>query len=263
MAKLTGFVGTASGRIGNMVYSKGRNGATIARAYQPQVSNPNSGKQVATRARFTLSTKIAAALKTSGAMFLRAEGYAPTDRGELVRRLMQVTSVGRNELQPSTVNLVNYAQGLRPVGDFLIEQPVITKTDNAGITATLTIPESYRAVAGTMASIVVVAVPSTKVPNIGTNVVSTQAVALNNGESTTSTLVATMPQAVVSELVMGNVYAYGIVAVPSTGNVIAGRQSLNSSWGAIYGGYAMAIEYLATGNFIFSNLAVSTSTFSD
>lgn len=51
MAKLVGIVGSGRGKVGNFVLAKGDDGQTIARAYQPQVANPKTAKQVAQRAK--------------------------------------------------------------------------------------------------------------------------------------------------------------------------------------------------------------------
>lgn len=91
MAKIIGLVGTMSGRVGNMVFSK-KDGKTIARSYQPQVANPNTLAQVATRARLKLSSQFAAAMADTGRHLLAARGYRPKDRGELVRILMGATN---------------------------------------------------------------------------------------------------------------------------------------------------------------------------
>lgn len=51
MAKFTGLVGTGSGKAGNFVFSKGEDGQTIARAYQPKVANPRTDLQIMQRAK--------------------------------------------------------------------------------------------------------------------------------------------------------------------------------------------------------------------
>lgn len=54
MAKFIGLVGTGSGKAGNFVFSKGDNGDTIVRAYQPKVSNPRTELQVLQRAKMNV-----------------------------------------------------------------------------------------------------------------------------------------------------------------------------------------------------------------
>lgn len=58
MAKSVGLVGTLRGKAGNYVYAKGENGSTIVRAYQPQVSNPNTDAQVLQRAKLNLAGRL-------------------------------------------------------------------------------------------------------------------------------------------------------------------------------------------------------------
>ena len=54
MGKLVGLVGTISGKIGTMVYSKGKGGITYGRAYQPQVNNPKTLGQTYQRVKMNL-----------------------------------------------------------------------------------------------------------------------------------------------------------------------------------------------------------------
>lgn len=54
MAKFVGFIGTIRGKVGTTVFSKGENGMSYGRAYQPQVYNPKSVGQVDQRAKMNL-----------------------------------------------------------------------------------------------------------------------------------------------------------------------------------------------------------------
>lgn len=58
MAKSVGLVGTIRGKAGNYVYAKGENGSTIVRAYQPQVTNPNTDAQILQRAKLNLAGRL-------------------------------------------------------------------------------------------------------------------------------------------------------------------------------------------------------------
>ena len=58
MAKSVGMVGTLRGKAGNFVYAKGENGSTIVRAYQPQVTNPNTNAQIMQRAKLNLAGRL-------------------------------------------------------------------------------------------------------------------------------------------------------------------------------------------------------------
>lgn len=54
MAKFIGFIGTIRGKIGTTVFTKGENGLSYGRSYQPQVYNPKSVGQVDQRAKMNL-----------------------------------------------------------------------------------------------------------------------------------------------------------------------------------------------------------------
>ena len=54
MAKFVGFVGTIRGKVGTTVFSKGENGLSYGRSYQPQVYNPKTIGQVDQRAKMNL-----------------------------------------------------------------------------------------------------------------------------------------------------------------------------------------------------------------
>ena len=54
MAKFVGFVGTIRGKVGTTVFSKGENGLSYGRSYQPQVFNPKTIKQVDQRTKMNL-----------------------------------------------------------------------------------------------------------------------------------------------------------------------------------------------------------------
>lgn len=54
MGKFVGFIGTISGKVGSIVFSKGEKALTYGRSYQPQVYNPKSVGQVDQRAKMNL-----------------------------------------------------------------------------------------------------------------------------------------------------------------------------------------------------------------
>lgn len=58
MATIVGFVGTGSGRVGNVVLSKGPKGLTISRSYQPIVANPRTDAQLIQRAKVNLAGRV-------------------------------------------------------------------------------------------------------------------------------------------------------------------------------------------------------------
>lgn len=58
MAKSSNIIGTIAGKAGSMVFSKGPDGSTIMRAYQPQVANPRTDGQQEQRAKVVLAGKV-------------------------------------------------------------------------------------------------------------------------------------------------------------------------------------------------------------
>lgn len=60
MAKFVGFVGTIRGKIGTTVFTKGENGLSYGRSYQPQVFNPKTAGQVDRRAIMNLVGRMTA-----------------------------------------------------------------------------------------------------------------------------------------------------------------------------------------------------------
>lgn len=61
MARINSIIGKVTGKIGNVVFSS-TGGEVVAREYNPNVSNPNTKKQVDQRAKLKLMSQIAAAL---------------------------------------------------------------------------------------------------------------------------------------------------------------------------------------------------------
>ena len=54
MARFTKLLGSARGRVGGLVFSKGENGENYVRSYQPQVYNPKTAAQKVPRAKMNL-----------------------------------------------------------------------------------------------------------------------------------------------------------------------------------------------------------------
>lgn len=61
MARINSILGKINGKVGNMVFAS-TGGEVVAREYNPNVSNPNSAKQVDQRAKLKLMSQVAAAL---------------------------------------------------------------------------------------------------------------------------------------------------------------------------------------------------------
>lgn len=58
MGKSVNVIGTIRGKVGSMVFSKGPDGSTIMRAYQPQVANPRTNAQLAQRSKVVMAGKL-------------------------------------------------------------------------------------------------------------------------------------------------------------------------------------------------------------
>lgn len=88
MAKIVGFVGTGSGRVGNVVLSKGPNGLTISRSYQPVVANPRTDAQLNQRAKVNLAGRVSK-LVPSQALTGLSMGSNKLNRTEFLSNLIK------------------------------------------------------------------------------------------------------------------------------------------------------------------------------
>ena len=95
MAKFVGFVGTIRGKVGTTVFSKGENGISYGRAYQPQVSNPKSVGQVNQRAKMNLVGRMSQV--TPKALLVGMAGANNRQRRSMFNRgLLDVAVVDRS-----------------------------------------------------------------------------------------------------------------------------------------------------------------------
>lgn len=90
MAKVVGLVGSASGKIGNVVYAV-TNGIQTARVYQPVVSNPKSILQNRQRAKGNLAGRISSFVPRTAIMGLGANNRAR--RAEFLRNILMNADV--------------------------------------------------------------------------------------------------------------------------------------------------------------------------
>lgn len=96
MAKAVGMVGTLAGRTGNVVYSKGLNGTTIVRAYQPQVANPRSDAQRAQRAKINLVGQFSGIVPKEVITAMNLGGTRQ-NRAKFLSNLMKITQVSKQD----------------------------------------------------------------------------------------------------------------------------------------------------------------------
>lgn len=94
MAKIVGFVGTGSGRVGNVVLSKGPNGLTISRSYQPIVANPRSDAQLNQRAKINLAGRVSKLVPTEAISGL-SMGSNRLNRQEFLSNLIKSCVVSK------------------------------------------------------------------------------------------------------------------------------------------------------------------------
>lgn len=92
MAKFQGFIGSGRGKAGNLVFSKGDNGETIARAYQPQVKNPRTAPQLRQRSKMNVVGQFSALVPASLIAPLGMGGQR-RNRSEFSRILLNAADV--------------------------------------------------------------------------------------------------------------------------------------------------------------------------
>lgn len=136
MAKFQGFIGTGRGKAGNLVFAKGDNGETIARAYQPQVKNPRTAPQLRQRSKMNVVGQFSALVPASLIAPLGMGGQR-RNRSEFSRILLNaadVTFIDGNyvaKFDPSAVKFSNGTAELLTTA----AAPVVTATK---VTTTLT-----------------------------------------------------------------------------------------------------------------------------
>lgn len=95
MAKFVGFVGTIRGKVGTTVFTKGENGLSYGRSYQPQVSNPKSIGQVDQRAKMNLIGRMSQV--TPKALLVGMPGSSNRQRRSAFNRgLLHVATIDRS-----------------------------------------------------------------------------------------------------------------------------------------------------------------------
>lgn len=95
MAKFVGFIGTIRGKVGTTVFSKGENGMSYGRAYQPQVLNPKTAGQTDQRAKMNLVGRMSQA--TPKALIVGMSGSNNRQRRSgFNRNLLDVATIDRS-----------------------------------------------------------------------------------------------------------------------------------------------------------------------
>lgn len=159
MARFVGLVGTGRGKAGNYVFSKGQDGSTIVRVYQPQVSNPRTAQQVAQRAKVALAGRISAGV--ASLLLVGLGGSRSENRSTFMRELLREAFIGQDGVSA----LINYSRVMLSQGDALpnvsVATPTITQVrEGAQVAMTLTPLSAGGWRAGMMGRIAVIAVPT-------------------------------------------------------------------------------------------------------
>lgn len=109
MAKFVGFIGTIRGKVGTTVFTKGENGMSYGRAYQPQVYNPKTAGQSDQRAKMNLVGRMSQA--TPKALIVGMAGANNRQRRSWFNRnLLSVATIDRSnpgsviaKIQPESI----------------------------------------------------------------------------------------------------------------------------------------------------------------
>lgn len=97
MAKFVGFVGTIRGKVGTTVFTKGENGLSYGRSYQPQVYNPKTAGQVDQRAKMNLVGRMSQV--TPKGLLVGMDGANNRQRRSMFNRIMlNAATVDRSDL---------------------------------------------------------------------------------------------------------------------------------------------------------------------
>lgn len=118
MAKFQGFVGSGRGKAGNLVFSKGSKGETIARAYQPQVKNPRTQAQILQRAKMNVVGQFSG-LCSAELLKPLGMGSALKNRSEFNRTLLHAAAASLIEEGGATATFlpseVKFSRGTAPI----------------------------------------------------------------------------------------------------------------------------------------------------
>lgn len=96
MAKIVGIIGGLRGKSGNVVFSKGDNGTTIMRPYQPKVKNPRTDAQMLQRAKMNAVGQFSA-LCPAELLAPLGRGTARMNRSYLAKILLNATTATKGE----------------------------------------------------------------------------------------------------------------------------------------------------------------------
>lgn len=143
MAKIRGIAGGINGRAGEMVFSKGDNGSTIMKRYQPVVRNPRTSGQLAQRAKMNCVGQFVG-LCSNALLKPLAMGSNRMNRADLSSRLLKVANVVKNgekyiaSFSPSAVKFAHGNQSaLTTIDSVVVEDTKVTITATPGVDASM------------------------------------------------------------------------------------------------------------------------------
>lgn len=102
MAKFVGFIGTIRGKVGTTVFTKGENGISYGRSYQPQVQNPKTEAQQDQRAKMNLVGRLSQITPKNVLVGMAGTGRAR--RSAFNSNLLQVATIDRTA--PGTIKAI-------------------------------------------------------------------------------------------------------------------------------------------------------------
>lgn len=156
MAKIRGIAGGINGRAGEMVFSKGDNGTTIMKKYQPVVSNPRSEGQLIQRAKMNVVGQFVGMCPNSLLASL-AMGSNRMNRADLSSRLLkaaEVVKVGdtfKASFDPSVVKFASGNQApMTSVDSVEVDEGKVTITATPFVPASLLSKYGDRFVVGVL-----------------------------------------------------------------------------------------------------------------
>ena len=138
MANAVGFVGTIRGRMGNIVFSRGIDGRTVMRAYQPQVSNPRTSAQRMQRAKVNVAGQFSGMVGKDVIAPL-GMGSVRANRSEFIKKLLRITTAsmsGNDATAQFPAAAVQFSNGNTPMCATMGPQAVTANSVKIPLTLT-------------------------------------------------------------------------------------------------------------------------------
>ena len=215
-----------TGRAGSAVGMKGKGGKILLRQYQPTVANPRTAAQMSNRAKLKLAAQVAGMLGEVGRTALIANGLRKTERGQLIKTLLQSIKVSADGTKASLgydLNLVGNPSYKRSVS-------VALTSESSAYVATFSGAEAGEVIAKAILVHDLATGQWRHASAMDTNTT------LSLGKSASETGDAI------------EVFAYGIVLLPKT---TEGFNNVGQT-GADQAGYVIDLDKLSTTNYDFS-----------